>query len=80
MGLLLKVTLSCVDAIGLDKAGCDWNISALCLDAICLAAEFFSCNFCWVKHEANMTAHTLVKFCSLQDLLLFISLKISQPL
>jgi ribonuclease HI len=39
----------CVDAISLDKAACDWNISTLCLDVIGLAAEFFSCKFCWVK-------------------------------
>ena len=58
----------CVDAISLDKAACDWNISTLCLDVIGLAAEFFSCNFCWVKREANMTAQTLAKFCSPQDL------------
>jgi hypothetical protein len=38
-----------VDAIGLDKAPCDWNISTLCLDAIGLADQFSSCNFCWVK-------------------------------
>ena len=38
-----------VDAIGLDKATCDWNISTLCLDAIGLASQFSSCNFCWVK-------------------------------
>ena len=59
----------CVDAIGLDKAAYDWNISTLCLDAIGLAAEFFSCNFCWVKHETNMIAHTQAKFYSPQDLL-----------
>jgi ribonuclease HI len=39
----------CVDAIGLDKADCDWNIFTLCNDAIGLAREFISCKFCWVK-------------------------------
>ena len=58
----------CVDAIGLDKTDCDWNISTLCNDAIGLAAEFISCKFCWVKHEANMVAHTLAKLCTPQEL------------
>ena len=29
---------------------------------------FISCNFFWIKREANMTAQTLAKFCSPQDL------------
>ena len=81
----------CVDAIGLDKADCDRNISTLCNDAIGLAAEFNFCKFCWIKREANMAMHTLTKLCTPQELpvpscalrknsLLFIFLKISQPL
>ena len=58
----------CVDAINMGMAVCDWNISTLCYDAIGLATEFFSCNFFWVKCEANMATHSLAKFCILQDL------------
>jgi ribonuclease HI len=58
----------CVDAISMGMAICDWKISTLCYDAIGLAAEFFSCNFFWVKREANMAAHSLAKFCIPQDL------------
>ena len=54
---------NCVDTLLQEFFGCYWNISAICNDIKCLALEFFSCCFCWVRREANMLAHALAKYC-----------------
>jgi hypothetical protein len=52
---------TCIEALVLDQAVCDWNILVLCKNVKLLASEFSVCDFCWVRHEANMAAHTLAK-------------------
>jgi ribonuclease HI len=52
---------TCVDALVLDQAACKWNILVLCNNVKLLASEFSICDFCWVRLEANMAAHTLAK-------------------
>ena len=39
-----------------------------CLDILALASDFFSCNFCWIKRETNMAAHSLAKLVPSQNL------------
>jgi ribonuclease HI len=61
----------CVDTLNLVNVECNWNILTLCKDIHVLAADFFSCNFCWVKREANSVAHVLAKSVLSQNLLVF---------
>ncbi len=61
----------CVDALLQNSVEYGWNIITLCNDTLSLANNFVSCNFIWVKREANMAAHMLAKFVPPQALLVF---------
>ena len=43
---------------------CSWALSAICYDVKFLLHCFTSIDFVWVRREANMTVHPLVKFAS----------------
>ena len=58
----------CVNALLPGSVGCEWRIYNLRSDILDLASEFAFCEFCWVKREANMAAHSLAKFAPLVDL------------
>jgi ribonuclease HI len=49
----------CMNALLLDAVGCEWRIYNLRSDILDLASKFDFCEFCWVKREANMAAHSL---------------------
>ena len=67
----------CVDTLNLVNVECNWNILTLCKDIHVLATDFFLCNFCWVKREANSIAYVLGKSILPQHLLFSIFLIIS---
>jgi hypothetical protein len=45
-----------------------WMITSICNDILELSKVFRSCNFCWVKREANVVVHSLVKAAALSSL------------
>jgi hypothetical protein len=53
---------------GPDAVGCEWRIYNLRSDILDLTFEFDFCEFCWVKKEANMAAHSLAKLAPLVNL------------
>ena len=58
----------CVYALLLDSVGCEWCIYNLYSNILDLASEFVFCEFCWVKREVNMIAHSLAKLVPLLKL------------
>ncbi len=50
-----------MDAIFQDPPVSLWKVAVLCDNVKTLAVEFSFCCFNWVKWEANMVAHTLIR-------------------
>ena len=58
----------CFDIINGDLEKCSWAIAFRCNDMVVLRKKFVSCNFCWIKKDANFVTHFLAKFASYNKL------------
>lgn len=59
-----------MDTLNGDDTCYSWKIDSICFDSKRLSLVFNCCSFRWVKQEANIVAHCLVKFSSLYNLFL----------
>jgi hypothetical protein len=58
----------CFDTLNGDLEKCSWTIASRCNDMVELSKEFVSCNFCWIKRDANLAKEWATKFASCNKL------------
>jgi ribonuclease HI len=50
---------TCFDALNGSIDDADWKVQSLLFHALDIANSFVSCEFCWIKRDANFVAHAL---------------------
>jgi ribonuclease HI len=52
----------CFEALNGEPSNVNWNINSIICNILSFRSLFLSCNFVWVRREANGVAHTMAEY------------------